>query len=283
MTIKELLRKGSQILKDARIESPVRDAGVILCHVLNCGRLYLYTHEDNVPDETYIKTYINLIQERASGKPLQYITGVNEFMSLPILVTPDVLIPRPETEILVEKVIAYLKKINEPKTNILDMGTGSGCIAVSIARYVENCFVTAVDISSDALSIAYFNAMDLGFTDRISFIKSNLFEKVEKTQYFDVIVSNPPYIPSCEIESLQREVRDYEPEIALDGGADGLFYYKRIIDESPKFLKPGGMLAFEVGINEALAVVDFMKKMFCNIEIEKDLAGIDRVVSGFLR
>ncbi len=335
MNIESALKKAINIFKNAQNISPAVDAGVILCYVLNCNKTFLFTHYDYELDSEEIKTYFTLIDIRAEGTPIQYIIGQKEFMSLNFVVNSNVLIPRPETEVLVESIINYIKSriseshikdnyilkeripknhtnkdlnvltevvdkkpqlekdvkevrkindindINDIRFDILDIGTGSGCIAVSLAYYIKNCHVTAVDISEKALDIAYLNACSNEVIDKITFITGDLFEKLSGMT-FDIIVSNPPYISSYEIRSLQTEVKDHEPIIALDGGKDGLYYYKRIIEEAPCFLNTGGILAFEVGYNQACRVTALMKRHFSKIEIIKDLEKIDRVVIGYI-
>lgn len=282
MNIETALSKAINILKNAQKISPAVDAGVILCFVLSCDRAYLLSHYNYELSRNEEEKYFNLINLRASGIPVQYITGHKEFMSLNFNVNPHVLIPRPETEILVETVLNYVGNYDCDKyVRILDMGTGSGCIAVSLAYYIENCRITAPDISEEALHTACLNAVANGVSDKITFVLSNLFEKLDG-MVFDIIVSNPPYIPSPEIENLQIEVKGHEPIIALDGGEDGLYYYKKIVEEAPCFLESNGLLAFEVGYNQAREVARLMEERhFKKIKIIKDLAKIDRVVMGW--
>ncbi len=277
------LKKGIEILKNANNEAPVVEAGVMLCSALKCDKAFLYSHNDHCISRDEYDFYIEQLNQRASGKPLQYITGHQEFMSLDFIVTPDVLIPRQDTEILVETVINFAQNhLNSPALKILDIGTGSGCIAVSLAHYLKNCKVTAVDISEKALKIARLNADKAGAADRIRFLQSNVLERLEKDR-FDVILSNPPYIPAADIKKLQVEVRDYEPIGALDGGADGLDFYRKIVSEAPCFLKPDCLLAFEVGYDQAQKVSRLMSQCFDDIQIIKDLSGIERVVTGKLQ
>lgn len=280
MTYGEAYRTGIQILKNAGIEAPANDAGVLLCHAAKCDRTYLYAHGDASLGQGVELLYHELLEKRVNGWPLQYLTGVQEFMSLQFQVGPGVLIPRQDTELLVETVLDYCKRSGQ-NLNILDMCTGSGCIAVSIAYHYPGCLVTAADVMPDALDIASGNAERNGVSHRISFIESNLFSNIPKTE-FDVIVSNPPYIRSGDIPALQTEVRDHEPIKALDGGSDGLCFYRSIIDTSPMYLKIGGLLAFEVGYDQASEVAALMagSGRYHDIRIHKDLAGIDRVVSG---
>lgn len=284
MNLKEILKKGIQVLKEANIEAPAIDAGVILCHVTGFDRSFIYTHGENVPERSKEAQFFRLIKERASGKPLQYITGHQEFMSLDFNVNSSVLIPRQDTEILVEAVIEFAKKTEAAKLNVLDMGTGSGCIAISIAHYIKGCYVTAVDISAEALKLARENAARVGVQDRVTFLQSDLFQgfslSCKNNNLFDIIVSNPPYITSDEMSKLDRQVKDFEPILALSGGEDGLTYYKKIISESGKFLNSGGLLAFEVGYNQAAQVSHLMEEGFSDINVIKDLSGTNRVVTG---
>lgn len=278
MTIREAQVIGTEILKNVNIGAPAVDAGVMLCHVLGCDRARLYAHADDYIDKCAMEKYSLLLSKRCTGMPVQYITGRQEFMGLDFHVSTDVLIPRPDTEILVETVIEGGKKYGHA-LKILEIGTGSGCIAVSLAFYLKNSFVIAADISERALEIARMNALRHGISEKIEFIRSNLFDKIDMTG-FDIIVSNPPYIKRQEIHGLQKDVRDFEPLLALDGGDDGLDFYRRIIKKSPEFLKSNGILAFEVGIHQAQIVVKLMKNCFEEVVVNKDLAGIERVVSG---
>lgn len=308
MTLSEAFRKGSQILKNSDIDTPSMDAGVLLCNISKCSREHLYAHGDDELDEGVFQEYLKALQKRSMGYPLQYLTGMQEFMSLPFVVRPGVLIPRQDTELLVERVLKFCRDkrgesepdIGDP-CRILDMGAGSGCIAVSLANYLLACTVTAVDKMEDALEIVQTNARLNGVEDRVSTIKSDLFKHVKKPsskeERFDVIVSNPPYIRSTDICALQREVREHEPIEALDGGMDGLFFYREIIQAAPAYLKDGGMLAFETGFDQAEDVAALMPCCkndlassengvslgFAEISIYNDLAGIGRVVVGVLQ
>lgn len=282
MTVGQLTRQGERILKSAGIDTPALDAGVIMCYVLKCSRIYIYTHPGSKTGKSDERVYMDLIDRRSRGEPLQYITGSTEFMSLPFMVNCDVLIPRPETEVLVETAIEYSKKFKGGKINILDMGTGSGCIAVSLAKYIDNCKVTAVDISKKVLKTAYLNAVSNKVENRVKIKKSNLFSNLNSSEKNDIIVSNPPYIPSHEIKTLQKEIKNYEPEIALDGGTDGLDCYKDLIEQSPEFLNEEGVLILEAGIGQARKICKIMQNRFRNTSIVKDLSGIDRVVAGIV-
>lgn len=283
MTVGELLRLGISKLKSADVEAPALEAGVILCYVLNCDKTYLYVHGDAAAEENKAALYQELLCQRCEGLPMQYITGVQEFMSLDFKVTRDVLIPRQDTEILVEAVIEYAKNREKCCVDILDIGTGSGCIAVSLAHYLDQVRVTAVDISERALEIARINSINNNVSERIEFIKSNIFSELGESCRYDIVASNPPYIPAGEIDTLKKEVREHEPMSALVGGGDGLCFYRTIITQAPSFLKPGGMLAFEVGYNQAEDVSSLMQLQYSEVRIQKDLTGMNRVVLGFLK
>lgn len=286
MNIREALRKGTAVLKSADIRTPTLEAGVILCHVIQCDRTYIYTHDDIELKPSQREVYLSLLAKRIKGLPLQHITGYQEFMSLPFKVNKDVLIPRQDTETLVETVIERVKNLKNQNRNnirIMDMGTGSGCIAVSLAHYIENAFITAVDISEKALDIARLNAKANNAGDRIAFVHSNIFRDIPDEycgRVYDAIVSNPPYIPTDDIQHLQKEVKYFDPIAALDGGSDGLSVYRTIVEAAPDFIVPRGLLAFEVGIGQADAVAELMSEKYEDIEIVKDLSGIDRVVAG---
>ena len=281
MTVYEAYKNGIEILKNVGNEAPVTDAGALLCHVADCGRTFLYAHCTDVLEDDHLASYLALLERRAAGEPLQYLTGLQEFMSLPFRVGPGVLVPRQDTELLVGTVINLCRE-RKGSTEILDIGTGSGCIAVCLAHYIPGCRVTAVDKMPDALAIASKNAIENGVADRIEFIRSDLFEAIAGRQ-FDVIVSNPPYIRTGDIGSLQKEVRCHEPLTALDGGIDGLDFYREIIGGAPGFLRDGGSLAFETGYDQAAEVAVLMADKFEQIRINKDLAGIERVVAGICR
>lgn len=279
MFLKDAFREGIEKLKLSNIDAPVITAGAIICSILGCDRTFLYTHDNYLLSKDEYDRYCDALKRRINGEPLQYITGCQEFMSLNFTVGPEVLIPRQDTEILVEYVIEFVGE--KENVSILDIGTGSGCIAISFAHYIKGSRVMGVDISKEALKIARKNAQSCGVEDRIDFIESNLFEKVP-IQKFDVIVSNPPYIPNKVIDTLDRQVKDFEPKIALDGGQDGLDFYRRIVKESEDYLKPKGLLAFEVGFDQAQEVKKIMEASYEDIKVIKDLAGIERVVTGIL-
>lgn len=267
-----------KILIDAGIEpnEAKKEIKMLLEHFCH------YTELDKCKGVELTKKQLEILQEkvekRANTKlPIQYIIGEAYFMGEYFKVTPDVLIPRDETELLVTKAIEFIRQDNFK--SVLDIGTGSGCIACTIAHKTD-ATVLGVDISSDALRIALDNVTRLGINNRAVFRKSDLFSKVRDDEMFDVIISNPPYIPLGTI--LSDEV-NYEPQIALFADENGLRFYREIVEQAPKFLKTNGKLLFELGIGEAVAVKDFMEKKFKNIVIEKDLAGIDRIIYGTLK
>lgn len=276
-TVGDALKQGIALLKQNNISEAITDATVLLSHTLECDRLYLTIHKNDAiaPDKDDV--YMELINRRCQSEPVSYITGHKEFMSLDFKVEEGVLIPRPDTEILVETVIDKLKDIPNPV--ITDMCTGSGAIAVSLAKYIQGSRVTALDVSEVALRIARENALLNG-------VEISAEEHDVLTPYnalADAVVSNPPYIPTEVIEGLDSDVSDYEPHLALDGGKDGLVFYRAIVQNIGSALKKGGILAFEVGHDQAHDVAMIMQDSFYGIDTAKDLAGIDRVVYGFLR
>ena len=276
MTIKELLNQGIIILKNENVDGPKNKARAILEHTLKKPREYLIIYDKKevtpVQRDEYVKNLKRLIQ----GEPLQYITGVQEFMKLKFLVTKDVLIPQPDTEILVEEVLDIVLKIENPV--VLDLCTGSGAIAISIAKYVPNVKVVATDISEEALVIAKQNAKLNGVLNNIEFMQSSLFDKLG-TRKFDIIVSNPPYVRTDEIKTLPKDVQR-EPNLALDGGKDGLEFYRKIAKEAHEFLRPKGYLALEIGYNQKEDVKQIInnEKRYVDTYSKKDLCQNDRVI-----
>lgn len=280
-TIEQLLVEGKRLLKDAHIETWALDAEVLLSHILSFSRVQLFTNsKDKLLEEQEIK-FKEFIYKRLQGTPIQYLTNEQEFMSLPFYVNESVLIPRQDTEILVETALNLINK--EKETQILDLCTGSGCIGISMAYYAPYSNIIGIDISDSALKVAEYNAKINGVNDRISFVKSNLFNEVPNSLKgkLDMIISNPPYIPTKDIKMLMKEVREHEPSIALDGGQDGLDFYKLIIKDGKEYLKSGAILIFEIGYNQGKIVSQVLKSSgFKEVEIKKDLAGLDRVVFG---
>ena len=259
------------------IDTPRIDAEVILMHVLNKDRIHIYTEFDKPLQQDELSRLHDAVKRRAEREPVAYITGHREFMGMPFAVTHDVLIPRPDTEILVEKAVARLNKMESPV--FLDIGTGSGAIALAVLHFVPSAKAVLVDVSSAALRIAAENAAALGLSERAEFIESDLFAGLDD-RVFDAILSNPPYIPDGDIAGLAPEVRDYEPHMALAGGADGLDFYRRIIDETPGHLESDGFMSFEAGIDEAEPIAELLRAKGFEVSTARDLAGIERVVTG---
>ena len=276
MTIRETIRKGMIILKNNNVTEPNIKARMIMQYVLNKPREYLMIYDDEILKLRQEVNYFKAIKKLCQGIPLQHITNMQEFMKMRFYVDENVLIPRQDTEILVEEVIKIAKKINAKK--ILDLCTGSGAIAVSLAKYVKNSEITAVDISKNALNIAKLNAKNNEVEEKITFIQSDLFKNVKKEKY-DIIVSNPPYIKKDILKKLDREVQK-EPEIALDGGYDGLDFYRKIINMADEYLKFHGYLCFEIGYDQKEEVEELIKEQGKYIETycKKDLCDNDRIV-----
>jgi len=273
MEYKNLFETGKRRLCEAGIEEADLDARLLLEYVCGTDRNTLLVHGDREVSGEECSLYEACIIKREKRIPLQYITGEQEFMGLKFAVNEHVLIPRQDTEILVEEVLRQL----HDGMSILDMGTGSGCILLSLLQYSNDCEGTGVDISEEALETARENAGRLSKAPVL--IKSDLFEKVEGK--YDVIVSNPPYIPTKVIPTLMSEVKEYEPVGALDGKEDGLFFYKEIIRQAGEHLNRGGKLFFEIGCDQAEEVSDFLEKAgYREVEVVKDFAGLDRVVFG---
>lgn len=278
MTYKESCEKGKAALEKAGLEEAGLDARLLLEYVCGTDRNYLLAHGDCRLSAAQEEHYLALIKRRAERIPLQHLTGVQNFMGLEFQVNENVLIPRQDTEILVEEV---MKELHDGM-DILDMCTGSGCILISLMQYSNDCTGLGVDISDEALALAVENAKKLlNPGKQVRFVKSDLFESVEGT--YDIIVSNPPYIQSGVIADLMPEVKDHEPLGALDGGEDGLFFYRKITRECKRFLKSGGMLFCEIGCDQGAAVSEILRgEGFGEIQVVKDYARLDRVVSGIL-
>lgn len=278
MTIKDIIVKYSKELEEIS-PTPRLDVETLLQKVLGVDRLYILLNLERVLSEDEEQLFNKFINERLNNRPIAYIVGNREFMGLDFFVKEGVLIPRPDTEVLVEEVIELAKK--KGAKNILDIGTGSGAITVSLAKYLENVKVTSVDISDIALEIGKRNAISNEVDDRINFVKSDLFTNIDKETKFDIIVSNPPYIKREVIDTLDKQVKDYEPYNALEGGVDGLDFYRAITKQAKEYLKKGGILAYEVGHDQSEDVSKLMEMDgYTNIYTLKDLQQIDRVVIG---
>ena len=277
MKIKELIEYGKNTLNKNEVQDSSIISRILAEYILNFNRQETIANLDKeVKEEQRVRYYLALI-EIIQGMPIQYITNKQEFMKLDFYVDENVLIPQPDTEILVEKAIEEAKKIEN--VEILDMCTGSGCIGISIAKNIENAKVTLVDISENVIEIAKKNALRNKVESQLTFIQSNMFEKVEKK--FDIIVSNPPYIKTDVIPKLDKQVQN-EPHIALDGGKDGLKFYKIIIEEAKKYLKENGKLILEIGYDQKEEVENLIKqsRQYKKIEVIKDLSQNDRVIIG---
>jgi release factor glutamine methyltransferase len=276
MTLREWLERGdAQLLSGPHPDRARRDAETLLLHLIGKNRAWLLAHlADDFAGCTAIR-YASLLERRRKGEPIQYITGETEFYGLPFRVSSDVLVPRPETEHLVEKVIELAPLFRKPR--IVDVGTGSGAIAIALAHEWPNAAVTAIDISEPALTVARDNAVRVGFADRIRFLKGDLLSPVIGEQ-FEFVVSNPPYVSIADRASLAVEVRDHEPDVALFAGEDGLDIYRRLIPEAMAALVPGGYVALEIGHGQQSGIHPLLTTAgFKNIEFTPDLQGIPRV------
>jgi len=274
-SIAEALREASRILENNGVPEARRDASSLLSFVLGKDRTFLISHaEDPVGDDS-LDQLREFVERRAAGEPLQYITGVQDFYGREFRVTPDVLIPRPETELLVE---AALEVSNSEF--ICDVGTGSGCIALTLLCERPGARAVAVDKSGAALEIAKFNASKLSVTERAVFVVSDCFDALDRSEYqFDFIVSNPPYVSESALAGLQREVRDHEPLVALSPGADGLSVIRRLLADAPAFLKPNGHMLMEIGFDQGEKVRNLIdESVWTLLEVRPDLQCIPRIV-----
>ena len=278
----ELLKISAEYLASMGVDNARLDAEVLLADILGVDRIKLYVDYDRTLLNDELIAYRHAIAKRAKRMPLAYITGHKEFMSLNLFVKEGVLIPRPDTETLIEIVEEYItrRQLNEPE--ILDLCTGSGAVACALASIFPKASIKAVDISTVACEVAEKNAFNLGFKERIEILQGDLYKALKEERKFDVIVTNPPYIPSSALDELQPEVSNYEPRLALDGGTTGMDLIETIISESVRYLKPSGMLALEIGdAMQARATCELLKGInMVNVSTTKDLSGLDRVVSG---
>ena len=284
LTLKQLYKVGTVKLAEEGIEEFSLDAWYLLEYVTGVSKAMYFAEPERAVSEENADRYIDCIRRRAAHIPLQHITGEQEFMGYPFCVNEHVLIPRQDTEVLVEEAIQVMR----PKMKVLDMCTGSGCIVLSILKmcrekyYMTDLQGIGADVSEEALKVARENSRRLEVP--VTWIQSDLFAKIPEEEKYDVIVSNPPYIETAVIDTLQEEVRLHDPYIALDGKEDGLYFYRRIISEADKYLKPQGKLMFEIGCDQAEAVEELMKNAgYEQITVKKDLAGLDRVVYGTLQ
>ena len=276
MTISEAIKKGMIELKNENIEEPKLKSRLLMQSILNQTRQYVIVNDMEELEKNKEEQYFSAIKILKKGIPIEHITHQKEFMKLNFFVDKNVLIPRQDTEILVEEVIKIAQKTNAKK--ILDLCTGSGAIAVSLAKYLPQSEITAIDISNDALKIAKKNAVSNNVENQITFVNSDMFTNLNEEK-FDIIVSNPPYIKTNVIEKLDIQVKN-EPYIALDGGKDGLDFYKKIINESYRYLKYKGYLCLEIGFDQKIDVIEFIEntEKFVNTYSKKDLFDNDRII-----
>lgn len=316
MEVRAALRQGIAQLRAASVPSFTLAAELLLLHTLGRDRTWLYAHPEELVSTTDERRFQELLRRRAAGEPTQHLTGKQEFWGLEFEVTPDVLIPRPETEHVIDVALDRLavreirggrkQTITDDGLEIADVGTGSGCIAIALAKQLPGAQIVATDISAAALAVAQRNATRHAFSDRIQFLESNLLDAVNvgtryivplqlrrpqkaerqspipnhETIFFDLVVSNPPYIGRRESGSLMREVRDHEPDLALYGGEEGYELYAGLIAQAAQHLKPGGLLVLELGHNSLPAVQPLLDlPIWTDVGVTKDLAGIDRVIA----
>jgi len=285
-TIRSVLRRGIEPLNKAGIESARLDAEALLCHASGFDRAALYTRLDETCSARIEALFESFLERRVKHEPVSYITGVKEFWSLDFGVDRRVLIPRPETELLVETTLKYAMQLERKNLNILDLGTGSGALAVALATELPEARLWAVDISLDALAVASANARRHGVAQKIEFLAGDLFESLARVRpKFDLIISNPPYIEDAALSDLAPEIRLHEPRKALDGGSDGLEFYKRIIGRGWQYLAKDGAILFEIGAEQASAVAQLFARTerFSPAETYQDLAGRDRVVAATMK
>lgn len=292
MTVRGLLKEASEYLKSKNIEDPTRESGLLLSWAMGKDLSFLYAHPDLEPDKIVIEVFKSILKRRGDNEPLSYITGECEFLGLSFKVNKNVLIPRADTEILAEAALYSMGKRNfifnysmftlpnKDSYLVLDACTGSGCLAVSIARYENRAYVEAVDISEEAIKLAKLNAVKHRVENRVSIKKLDILNELPQALgKVDLLVSNPPYIPSGDIENLIPSVSCFEPIIALDGGNDGLVFYRRLANISKVLLTDQGIIAVECGYNQAHQVENIFKEKGMKTVVIKDLSGIDRVVA----
>ena len=278
-TVRRVLEWTASHLRQHGSECPRLEAEILLAHARGCDRIHLYTRYGENLSDAERSVMRELVQRRAKSEPVAHLVGRREFFSLDFKVSPAVLIPRPDTETLVVEALERLKQ--SPTARVLDIGTGSGCIAISIAVHARNCKVTAVDVSPLALEIARDNAETHGVLDRIAFVEGDCLKTLPDHAEFEMIVSNPPYIRTVEIAGLSPDVQRHEPHLALDGGQDGLDLTRRIIAEAPSRLVPGGSLLLEIGCDQRADVLELIagQTLLEEARCYRDLAGLDRVVA----
>ncbi len=286
MQLRETLRTGLNTLLEHHVPSASLAAELLLMHVLECEREYLHSHPEAEVPTHQAERYFALVHERLTGRPTQYITGHQEFWGLDFLVTSDVLIPRPETELLVERALELVREqgcAQDARLRIVDVGTGSGCIALALAHEFPRAVIFGADLSRTALVVASRNAVRLGMPDRVKFLESDLLARLLAPDFagsFDFVISNPPYVGRDEIDMVQREVREFEPRIAWGGDLEhGDEIYARLFPQARKALRPGGYMLVEIGYNMRDRVLPLLQEGWMDVEVRPDLAGIPRVVT----
>ena len=282
MKIKDIINYGVAMIKNT--ESPSLETQMMIAKVIEKDRLYIMLNLEEDIDESKVEIIKIMIDKRKSSYPLQYILGEREFWGMDFKVSEGVLIPRQDTEILIEETLKKLKD-NKHKSNLkgFEIGVGSGIISITLLKEIETLTMIGVDINDKAIELTKANALKHEVNDRLCILNSNLFEKINKENQFDFIISNPPYIETKVIDSLQEDIKQHEPKLALDGGEDGLDFYRAIIEQSKPYISPEGFIAFEIGYNQAEAVKKiFVENGYPNVTIAKDLAGFDRVVIGMI-
>lgn len=279
MTIEYALREATNALRGAPVGEPRREAATLLASTIKRDRAFLIAHSDDSLPPDDLKLFRERVRRRAAGEPTQYITGRQEFYGLDFEVCPAVLIPRPETELLVETALELLHDVREPR--LCDVGTGSGCVAVALLRERADARAVAVDISPDALRVAARNAARHSVADRLSLVASDCFAALDPAAHkFDLVASNPPYVAEVDLDILQREVRDHEPRVALTPGGDGLSVIRRLLEDTPRFLRDGGCLVFEIGFDQHEAVRRLIDaRVWTLLDIYQDLQGVPRTVA----
>lgn len=291
MTIEKLLKNAIEYLKDKNVEDPSLEAGLLLCRLIDKDQSYIYAHPDQRLNDKLIESYWSFIERRGRHEPFSYITGECGFLDLVFYVNYDVLIPREETELLAQGALwslgksppyfnQYMSRLPSKKTyRVLDVGTGSGCLAVSLAKGCDSIFVDAIDISDEALIIAEKNALRYNVENRIKFMKADFLNYFAPDGKYDLIVSNPPYIPEKDIPFLSDSVKNFEPHIALAAGTDGLVFYRTFADRASSLLLDNGMIIVECGFDQGLKVKDIFSEKNMHTILLKDLAGINRIVA----
>lgn len=279
----ELLNRATESLKREGVENPRLNAELLLAHALRVSREGLYVRLNEEVGDAEAAVFHGLVERRLSGEPLQYILGRQEFRSIEFYVDPRVLIPRPETELLVEEAVLILSVFGEERPPlVLDLGTGSGAIAISLRKERGKAMVVATDLSEEALLVAKQNARKAGVEDGLFWVRGDLFSpfRLCREGIFDLILSNPPYIARADVERLPREIRQYEPRLALDGGEDGLDFHRALVREAFSYLRPGGWMLLELGAGQREKVEALFREKdgFSNVKVRKDLSGIDRVI-----